>query len=227
MISQKKKKIHIIGTNARDIDDCTLEAIEKIDSSDLIILSRVFSNNFFLHAKQRRIRIIEQESLSKVNNPSLWEKINKLFDSQNRVITHLLDGDTYVDHNGLEEKNFFNNNGIDCQLTPGMIKFVNILNRNSELLTVREKNSSVTFIKSFEVKEVGKILENSYFEKAVIILESKAQFNGVWGYLRKRQSVANFKIRYIDGNFEDINKLTINKENMLKIPAYIIIEKNE
>ena len=47
MISQKNKKIHIIGTNAKDIDDCTLEAMEKIDCSDLIIIPKVFENAFF------------------------------------------------------------------------------------------------------------------------------------------------------------------------------------
>ena len=72
MISQKKKKIHIIGTNARDIEDCTLDAIEKIDCSDMIILSRVFVNDFFSHAKKKQIKIVEQESLSRHNNLFLW-----------------------------------------------------------------------------------------------------------------------------------------------------------
>ena len=227
MISQKKKKIHIIGTNASDIDDCTLDAIEKIDCSDMIILSRVFINDFFSHAKKKQIKIIEQESLSRHNNLSLWRKIIELFDSQNKVISHLLDGDTYVDNNGLAEKNYFDNCGVECEITPGLIKLVNIVNKNSELLTDREKNSSVTFLKSFEIKEVEKILHNSYFEKVVIFLETKAQYKLIFRYLRKYQTNKIFKIKYINVNSKKINTFNINNHDMFDAPSYIIVEKNE
>ena len=227
MISHNKKKIHIIGTNAQDINDCTREAIEKIDCSDLIILSRVFTNNFLLRAKKRHIKIVEQESLSRKNNLSLWRKITQLFNSQIKIITHLLDGDAYVDNNGFEEKNYFDKNGIDCELTPGIIKIVNIVNKSSELLTDREKNSSVTFISSFEAKEVEKILENSHFEKIVFHLASKSKLEAIWKFLRKYQVAYNYKIKFIDKDSENINELTYKEESELKTPTYIIIEKNE
>ena len=225
MISQKNKKIHIIGTNAKDIDDCTLEAMEKIDCSDLIIIPKVFENAFFIHAKNNKIKIIEQESLSKQNNRFLWKKIFNLFDSQNKVISHLLDGDTYIDNKGLVEKKYFDNCGIECEVIPGIIKFVNIINKNSELLTDREKNSSVTFIKIYGLKEVEKILKNSFFEKVAVFIESKEQFIIIKKYLKNYQSIKNFKIKYIDANSEKINKLSINNQNMLINPSYIIIEK--
>ena len=46
MLSQNKKKIHIINFNPKDFFDLTLEALEKLQTSDLIISTRELDRKF-------------------------------------------------------------------------------------------------------------------------------------------------------------------------------------
>ena len=44
MITQSQKKIYIIGSNPKDFFDLTIEAINILSKSDLIIFSKKFDN---------------------------------------------------------------------------------------------------------------------------------------------------------------------------------------
>ena len=46
MVLQNKKKFYIIGTNASDIGDCTLQAIEKVKHAKVVVLSKKFDSKF-------------------------------------------------------------------------------------------------------------------------------------------------------------------------------------
>ena len=47
MILQNKKKFYRIGTNASDVGDCTLQAIEKVKRANVVVLSEKFDSKFF------------------------------------------------------------------------------------------------------------------------------------------------------------------------------------
>ena len=171
MVLQNKKKFYLIGTNASDIGDCTLQAIEKVKHAKVVVLSKKFDSMFIELLENKKIYF--QENLSPKNDRALWEKIYELFESTD-IVCHLVDGDPIIDEEGLQEINFFKIKYINCEIISGVIKVINCLNLNSKLLTNREKNFSSTFLKKFNQKKLTKIIDNFYFEKLIIFLENKA-----------------------------------------------------
>ena len=156
MVLQIEKKFYLIGTNANDIGDCTLQAIEKVKHAKVVILSKKFDSKFFELLKYKKIYF--QENLSTKNDRGLWKKIYELFESTD-IICHLVDGDPVLDQEGFQETNFFKKKDINCEIISGVIKVINYLNLNSKLLTNRETNFSSTFLKKFNKKDSCKSLE--------------------------------------------------------------------
>ena len=223
MVLQNKKKFYLIGTNASDIGDCTLQAIEKVKHATLVVLSKKFDSKFFELLKNKKIYF--QENLSMKNDRGLWEKIYELFES-NDIICHLVDGDPVLDEEGLQEINFFKIKYINCEIISGVIKVINCLNLNSKLLTNREKNFSSTFLKKFNKRKLTRIIDNFYFEKLIIFLENKDELKQIKSFF---DSLSPKKIKKFSIKCEK-NK---NLKNDIKIiedlstPSYIIIENHE
>ena len=223
MVLQNKKKFYLIGTNAVDIGDCTLQAIEKVTDATVVILSKKFDSKFLEILENKKIYY--QENLSTKNDRGLWEKIYELFESTDRIC-HLIDGDPVLDEEGLQEINFFKIKHINCEIISGVIKVINCLNLNSKLLTNREKNFSSTFLKKFNKKKLIRIIDNFYFEKLIIFLENKDELKKMRSFL---ENLSPTKIKKLSIKCEK-NK---NLKNDIKIiedlntPSYIIIETNE
>mgnify|MGYP004286206977 FL=1 len=137
-----------------------------------------------------------------------------------------MDGDPFLDEEGLQEINFFKIKYINCEIISGVIKVINCLNLNSKLLTNREKNFSSTFLKKFNQKKLTKIIDNFYFEKLIIFLENKDELKQMKSFF---DNLSPTKIKKIIIIFEK-NK---NLKNDIKIiedlntPSYIIIENHE
>ncbi len=223
MVLQNKKKFYIIGTNASDIGDCTLQAIEKVKHAKVVVLSKKFDSKFLELLENKKIYF--QENLSTKNDRSLWEKIYELFESTD-IICHLVDGDPVLDQEGLEEINFFKIKYINCEIISGVIKVINCLNLNSKLLTNREKNFSSTFLRKFNKKNLTRIIDNFYFEKLIIFFENKDELKQMKSFL---ENLSPKKIKKLSVKCEK----NINLKNDIKIiedlntPSYIIIENNE
>ncbi len=223
MVLQNKKKFYLIGTNAVDIGDCTLQAIEKVKDAKVVILSKKFDSKFLEILENKKIYY--QENLSTKNDRGLWEKIYELFESTDRIC-HLIDGDPVLDEEGLQEINFFKIKHINCEIISGVIKVINCLNLNSKLLTNREKNFSSTFLKKFNKKKLIRIIDNFYFEKLIIFLENKDELKKMRSFL---ENLSPTKIKKLSIKCEK-NK---NLKNDIKIiedlstPSYIIIENHE
>ena len=66
MILQCKKKIFLVGTNPSDILDCTIHAIETIQNSDSIIISKEFNKKYLKVINNKNIYF--QEDLAKKND---------------------------------------------------------------------------------------------------------------------------------------------------------------
>ena len=223
MVLQKKKKFYLIGTNARDIGDCTLQAIEIIKHAKVVILSKKFDSAFLELLENKKI--CYQENFSMKNDRGLWKKIYELFKS-NDIVCHLVDGDPVLDEEGLQEINFFKIKGIDCEIISGVIKVVNFLNLNSELLTNREKNFSSTFLKKIDIKRLSRIIHNFYFEKLIIFLENRDELKQMRSFLDKLSPkiIRKFSIK-CEKNKNLKNDIKIIED--LNTPSYIIIENNE
>ena len=223
MVLQNEKKFYLIGTNASDVGDCTLQAIEKVKHAKVVVLSKKFDSKFFELLENKKIYF--QENLSPENDKGLWEKIYKLFESTD-IICHLVDGDPVLDEEGLQEINFFKIKYINCEIISGVIKVINCLNLNSKLLTNREKNFSSTFLKKFNKKKLTKIIDNFYFEKLIIFAKNKDELKQMKSFF---DNLSPTKIKKLSIKCEK-NK---NLKNDIKIiedlntPSYIIIENNE
>ena len=223
MILQNKKKFYLIGTNANDIGDCTLQAIEKVKHAKVVVLSKKFDFKFLELLENKKIYF--QENLSKKNDRDLWEKIYELFESTD-IICHLVDGDPVLDEEGLKELNFFKIKDINCEIISGVIKVINCLNLNSKLLTNREKNFSSTFLKKFNKKKLTRIIDNFYFEKLIIFLENKDQLKQMKSFFDNLSptKIKKFSIK-CENNKNLKNDIKIIED--LKTPSYIIIENHE
>ena len=223
MVLQNEKKFYLIGTNASDVGDCTLEAIEKVKIAEVIVLSKKFDSKFLELLKNKKIYY--QENFSTKNDRGLWEKIYDLFKFTD-IVCHLIDGDPVLDEEGLQEINFFKIKHINCEIISGVIKVVNLLNSNSELLTNREKNFSSTFLKKFDKKKLTRIINNFYFEKLIIFLKDKDELKQMKSFFH---NLSPNKIKKLSIKCEK-NK---NLKNDIKIiedlntPSYIIIENHE
>ena len=223
MVLQKKKKFYLIGTNASDIGDCTLQAIEKVKHAKVVVLSKKFDSKFLELLENKKIYY--QENLSTKNDRGLWEKIYELFESTD-IICHLVDGDPVLDEEGLQEINFFKIKYINCEIISGVIKVINCLNLNSKLLTNREKNFSSTFLKKFNKKKLTRIIDNFYFEKLIIFLENKDELKQMKSFFDNLSptKIKKFSIK-CEKNKNLKNDIKIIED--LNTPSYIIIETHE
>ena len=223
MVLQKKKKFYLIGTNVSDIGDCTLQAIDRIKNADAVVLSKKFDSKFLELLKNKKVYY--QENFSVKNDRGLWEKIYDLF-KFNHIICHLVDGDPVLDEKGLQEVNFFKTKHINCEIISGVIKVVNLLNCNSELLTNREKNFSSTFLKKFDRKRLARIINNFYFEKLIIFLENNDELKQIRSFFDNLSPtiIRKFSIK-CEKNKNLKNDIKIIED--LNTPSYIIIENNE
>ena len=99
-------------------------------------------------------KIFYEEDLSKKKKIFLWERIFNLFDD-NDTIAHIFNGDPFLEKRVTEEFNFFEKKGINCEVLPGVISFIDRLNNEFNFLTDREKNSSATIINEYCKKSVS------------------------------------------------------------------------
>ena len=78
-------------------------------------------------------------------------------------ISYLYFGDfiteAFFNENVLEKK------GIKVEIKLGILSIVNLLNKKNQLLTNRNKNSTVSFFNYLDIKQILSIIEKNNFEK--------------------------------------------------------------
>ena len=222
MLSQIKKKIYIINFNPEDFFDLTLEALENLRKSDLIISTRKLDKKFKSNLKNINKMFEINTELSK--NKIIFKKylISKLdiFNS----ISYLHFGDlnvteTFFNDNMLEKK------GIKVEVILGILSIVNLLNKKNQLLTNRNKNSSVSFFNYLDIKKILSIIEKNNFEK-LLIKTTKTYL--MKNFLEKLKKTKNQKYNY--HLFSETKKLSpknLSIKNFGIENLFILIEKNE
>jgi len=222
MLSQNKKNIYIINFNPKDFFDLTLEALEKLRSSDLIISTRKLDEKFKynLNKINRMLEINTELSKSKI----IFRKylISKLDIFNSISYLHLGDfniTETFFYDNILEKK------GIKVEVKLGILSIVSLLNKKNQLLTNRNKNSSVSFFNYLDTKKILSIIEKNNFEK--LLIKTTKTFL-MKNFLEKLKKTKNQKYNY--QLFSETKKLSIKDlsiKNFIMENLFILIEKNE
>ena len=222
MLSQNKKKIYIINFNPKDFFDLTLEALESLRTSDLIISTRKLDKKFKsnLNKINRMLEINTELSKSKM----IFRKylISKLDIFNSISYLHLGDfniAETFFDDNLLEKKN------INVEIKLGILSIVNLLNKKNQLLTNRNKNSSISFFNYLDTKQILFIIEKGNFEK--LLIKTTKTFL-MKNFLEKLKKTKNQKYGY--QLFSETKKLNTKDLSIKKFGIenlFILIEKNE
>tara|TARA_B100001029_G_C15053019_1_gene452187 strand:- start:181 stop:867 length:687 start_codon:yes stop_codon:yes gene_type:complete len=169
MKSNKNKKIYIFNSSKDDILDFTLEFIDKIRKVDCVVSSKDLKKQTkaFISDNSNKLILIQK------NKNLILKNILSLFSIFNEIL-YLKLSNNFFD-NFLEEKIFFQNNGIQADILLNTIDIVDILNQKKLFLTNRKKNSAVIFSHSLKNKDLKKILIKGAIGKMVIKLETKKQ----------------------------------------------------
>ena len=105
------------------------------------------------------------------------------------------------------------------------MSIVNLLNKKNQLLTNRNKNSTVSFFNYLDIKQILSIIEKNNFEK--LLIKTTKTFL-MRNFLEKLKNTKNQKYDYQLFNetkklsTRDLRIRTFNTENI-----FILIEKNE
>lgn len=222
MLSQNKKKIYIINFNPKDFFDLTLEALESLRTSDLIISTRKLDKKFKSNLNKINRMLEINTELSK--NKMIFKKylISKLDIFNSISYLHLGDfniAETFFDDNLLEKKN------INVEIKLGILSIVNLLNKKNQLLTNRNKNSSISFFNYLDTKQILSIIEKGNFEK--LLIKTTKSFL-MKNFLEKLKKTKNQKYGY--QLFSETKKLNTKDLSIKKFGIenlFILIEKNE
>ena len=222
MLSQNKKKIYIINFNPKDFFDLTLEALESLRRSDLIISTRKLDKKFKSNLTKINKTLEINTELSK-NKIRLKKYLISKLDTFNSI-SFLYFGDlniseTYFDQNLSKEMS------IKVEIKLGILSIVDLLNKKNQLLTNRNKNSSVSFFNYLDIKQKLSIIENDNFEKLLIRTNKTFLMKNFLEKLKKTKNQKyNFQLfsETKKLNIKDLSIKTFSGENL-----FILIEKNE
>ena len=222
MFSQNKKKIYIINFNPKDFFDLTLDALENLRKSDLVVSTRELDKKFKfnLNKMNRMLEINTELSKNKIIlRKYLISKLN-IFNSISYL--HLGDFDiteTFFDDNLLKKKN------IKVEVKLGILSIVNLLNKKKQLLTNRNKNSSVSFFNYLDIKQILSIIEKNNFEKLLIKTTKTLLMEN---FLEKLKKTKNQKFNYqLFSETQKLDAKDLCTKNFSIENLFILIEKNE
>ena len=222
MLSQNKKKIYIINFNPKDFFDLTLEALESLRVSELVISTRKLDKKFKSHLNKINRMLEINTELSK-DSIILKKYLISKFDIFNSI-SYLHLGDFNITETFFED-NVLEKNGIKVEVKLGILSIVNLLNKQNQLLTNRNKNSSVSFFNYLDTKQILSIIEKNNFEKLLIKTTKTSLMKN---FLEKLKKTKNQKYDY--QLFSETKKLSpknLSIKNFGVENLFILIEKNE
>ncbi len=126
MITQSSKKIYIIGSNPNDFFDLTIEAVNILSKSDLIIYSKKFNAQYKKIFKMNDKKILFEEDLSD-SKMILLKLMHKLFKKYNSI-SHLIVGDPILFFENNEEL-FFKKKEVTVEKILGIPEIILLINK--------------------------------------------------------------------------------------------------
>ena len=119
MYTQNKKKFYIVGSNPKDFFDMTIEGVETLLKSEIIIFSKSFHKSFRSFLKDNNKNFVFKEDISNKEEIEFCESIFNLL-KKNNSISYLISGDPYFNYKNYFQ-DFFSKRKVD------VIKIIGIL----------------------------------------------------------------------------------------------------
>lgn len=222
MVSQNRKKIYIINVNPHDFHDLTLEAIECLEDSSEVVSLVKLSKKFFFSLNKINCNI---ENKNEINVKSIefsayvLEKLRKV-DSICVLQSNFLN----FNDNFLNKKITLNSK-IEIKYVLGITNVVNTLNKHKELLTNRDKNSSVIFIDEFRFPNIFETLKKRQFEKIIIRTNN---INKIKSFITKIKRIKTHDVKYyIYSDYVKLTSQLLSASQNNGKDFYIVLENNE
>ena len=219
MIAHSLKKIYIVGSNPNDFFDLTVEAIDILSNSDLIIFSKKFHFQYKKILMQSNKKVLFEEDLAD-SKMMLSKVIHKLFEKYNSI-SHLIGGDSFLFFKNNEDL-FFKKKKIQVEKVFGIPEIILWINKRKLFLTNRNKNSSVSFFYPKTKVDCKKILNIRNFEKLIIKVSVKSVLENIHEILLKKLD-KNFKYK-VFANAKEIKFNHSFKLDKSVSDVYIILE---
>ena len=151
MITRRIKKIYIIGANPLDFYDLTIESEKIISESDIVILSKRYSEKYSQILNQNnKIFLYEEDLASDAFNVN--KEIYNLLKKYNQI-SHLVLTNPFLCFEN-EQENFFKKKKISVERIIGVFDIISWLNNKHLFLTDRKKNSSFSFFFPIKCKRL-------------------------------------------------------------------------
>ena len=218
MYTQNKKKFYIVGSNPNDFFDMTIEGVETLLKSEIIIFSKTFHRGFISFLKDNNKNFVFKEDISDREEIEFCESIFNLL-KKNNSIAYLISGDPHFNYKNYFE-DFFSKRKVDVIKIMGILEIATWVNEKNEFLTNREKNSSIFFYFPDTIYEIKKILDDSISGKLVLILKEKKLLEKLLKQFNKNSKI-KYKL-YINGHRKDLKKLPLKLERQFS-NAYVIL----
>ena len=219
MITYSPKKIYIIGSNPNDFFDLTIEAIDILSKSNLIICSKKFDSQYSKFFKKSKKKIFFEEDL--VQSKTMLPKIiYNLFETYN-PISHLIIGDPFLFFENSGES-YFQKKEILVEKVLGIPEIILWMNKKKLFLTNRNKNSSVSFFYPKTKYDCNKLLKIKKFEKLIIKVSIESVLQNIKEILLKKLD-KNLKYK-IFANAKEIKINSSLKLDKSISDVYIILE---
>ncbi len=219
MITQSQKKIYIIGSNPNDFFDLTIEAINILSKSNVIIFSKKFDSQYSKVFKKSNKKVFFEEDLAK-SKKILFKVIHKLFEKYNSI-SHLIIGDPLLFFENNEET-YFQKKKIPVEKILGIPEIILWINEKKIFLTNRNKNSSVSFFYPKTKNDCNKLEKIRDFEKLIIKVSTQSVLENIKKiFLKKLDQNLRYKI------FSNAKELKLNSSLKLDKSisnVYIIFE---
>ena len=219
MITYSPKKIYIVGSNPNDFYDLTIEAINILSESNLIICSKKFDSKYSEVFKKSKKKIFFEEDLVQ-SKRMLPKVIHSLLETYN-PISHLIIGDPFLFFDNSEES-YFKKKNILVEKILGIPEIIIWMNKKKLFLTNRNKNSSVSFFYPKTKYDCNKLLKIKKFEKLIIKISVESVLQNIKEILLKKLD-KNFKYKA----FANAKEIKINSSLKLDKSindVYIILE---
>ena len=219
MITRRIKKIYIIGANPLDFYDLTIESEKIISESDIVILSKRYSEKYSQILNQNnKIFLYEEDLASDAFNVN--KQIYNLLKKYNQI-SHLVLTNPFLCFEN-EQENFFKKKKISVEKIIGVFDIISWLNNKHLFLTDRKKNSSFSFFSPSNVKDCENIFNAGNFEKLIIKVEKKIILKNILKFLKNKDLLHCKIMILINGRLvTSPEKINLEKNNQ---HAYVIIE---
>jgi len=183
-------KVYIVGAGPGDPELITIKGLKAIKKADVILYDRLIPRELLNHArkdceliyvgKQRGKHTLTQEEINKL----LLEKAK-----ENKVVVRLKGGDPYIYGRGEEECLFLKENGVICEVVPGVSSILAAAVYSGIPLTNRWHSSSFAVVTGEEAREKRekrvKIKDIAPNVDTLVILMGTKQFNKIVLELRQ------------------------------------------